>query len=145
MNQIWKVPSNGGALVQVTRTGAYDAFESPDGKLLCFVKSSFRPGLWSVPVDGGDETSVLDSVWQSYWAVAENGICFLDLTAGLRSAKPIKFFDFRTRQSRDIGTVQNEVLPDVPGLSISFNGRRLVWVQVDDQSDSDLMLIGNFR
>ena len=91
-----------------------------------------------------EETTVLGSVWQSYWAVAESGICFLDLTAGLRSAKPIKCFDFRTRQTRDIGTVRNEVLPDIPGLSTSSNGRRIVWVQVD-QSDSDLMLIGNFR
>jgi Tol biopolymer transport system component len=144
MNQIWKVPSSGGALVQVTRNGAYDAFESRDGKLLYFVKGQRRPGLWSMPVDGGEETSVLGSVWPSYWAVAENGIAFLDLTAGERSAKPIRFFDFVTRQSRTIGTVQNEVLFDIPGLSISSDGRRLVWVQID-QSDSDLMLIGNFR
>jgi hypothetical protein len=100
--------------MQVTKAGAYDALESSDGKLLYFVKSQRRPGLWSMPVDGGEETTVLGSVWQSYWAVAESGICFLDLTAGLRSAKPIKFFDFRTRQSRDIGTVRNEVLPDIP-------------------------------
>ena len=62
MDQIWKVPSTGGAPVQVTRNGAYDALESPDGKLLYFVKSGRRPGLWSVPVDGGEETSVLNSV-----------------------------------------------------------------------------------
>jgi hypothetical protein len=48
----------------------------------------------------------------------------------VRSAKPIKFFDFRTRQIRDVGTVQNEVLPDIPGLSISSDGRRLVWGHV---------------
>ena len=40
--------------------------------------------------------------------------------------------------------MQNQVIGDIPGLSISSNGRRIVWVQVD-QSDSDLMLIGNFR
>jgi eukaryotic-like serine/threonine-protein kinase len=144
MRQIWKVPSSGGAPLQVTQNGAYDAIESPDGQLLYFVKSPRRPGLWSVPIEGGEETAVLGSVWQSYWAAAEKGICFLDLTAGVRSAKPIKLFDFRTRQTRDIGTVQNEVVPDVPGLSISSDGRRILWGQVD-QSDSDLMLIGNFR
>jgi len=144
INQIWKVPSSGGAPVQVTKNGGYDAFESPDGHLLYFVQSGQRPGLWSVPVEGGQETAVLDSVWQSYWAVAEKGIVFLDLKNGVRSPKSIKWFDFRTHQTRDIGVVKNEVVADIPGMSVSSDGRRFQWGQVD-QSDADLMLISNFR
>jgi hypothetical protein len=128
----------------VTSNGAYDAFESPDGTLLYFVKSAGSPGLWSTPVDGGEERPVLNSVWQAYWAVAENGICFLDLTAGIRSPKPIRFYDFRTRQTREIGTVEKQLPPDTPSISISADGRHLVWAEID-QSDSDLMLISNFR
>jgi Tol biopolymer transport system component len=143
-DQIWKIPAGGGPLVQITRNGAYDAFESPDGKLLYFVKSGDAPGLWSVPVDGGEETSVLGPVSQSYWAVADKGIFFLDLTAGVRALKPIKFFDFQTRKTRDIGSVQSPVVGDIPGFSVSPDGRRMVWLQVD-QADSDLMLIDKFR
>src|SRR3989442_8578971 len=32
--QIWKAPAQGGLAVQVTKSGGYEAFESPDGKLV---------------------------------------------------------------------------------------------------------------
>ena len=69
----------GGAVVQVTKMkGAEEAFESLDGKFVYYAKVGV-PGIWKVPVAGGEETQVLDrSVW-NFWALTGQGICFFDL------------------------------------------------------------------
>src|SRR5207302_9783227 len=53
------------------RNGGFEAFESIDGKLLYFLKQVKR--LWSLPVEGGDETLVLDPAPAGNWAVTSNG------------------------------------------------------------------------
>ncbi len=58
--QVWKLPSEGGPAVQVTRKGGREAFESPDGKSVYYHKRDV-PGIWRVPVEGGEEAQVLDA------------------------------------------------------------------------------------
>ena len=61
--QLWKVPSGGGAAVQVTRKGGGgSAFESADGKssLLCEDMDGDR--IWRMPLGGGQETQVLENL-----------------------------------------------------------------------------------
>jgi Tol biopolymer transport system component len=47
--QIWKMPSEGGAAIQVTRDGADEAFPSPDGLRLYFLRGA--QGIWIMPID----------------------------------------------------------------------------------------------
>ncbi|MBI3694945.1 MAG: PD40 domain-containing protein, partial [Acidobacteria bacterium] len=81
--EIWKIASQGREPIRITRNGGFEAQESPDGKLLYFVKEGVadskardyekgsRPGgLWQMPLGGGEEKLVLASVSHSYWAVA---------------------------------------------------------------------------
>jgi dipeptidyl aminopeptidase/acylaminoacyl peptidase len=75
--QIWKEPAPGGTAVQVTKTkGGEEAFESLDGKFVYYAKLDV-PGIWKVPVAGGEETQVLDRGGQSVWALTGQGICFI--------------------------------------------------------------------
>jgi tricorn protease-like protein len=143
-NQIWKISSSGGAMLQVTKNGGFEGFESPDGKLLYYIKLGDRAGLWSMPVSGGEESLVSNSVWQSFWAVADRGTYFLDFAVPEGLAKPIRFLDFATGRMTDIGAVRNDVVFGSPGFSVSKDGRRIVWSQID-HTDSDLVLIENFR
>jgi len=46
------VPSREGSPVQLTHSGAFEGFESPDGKLFYISKGRGVYGLWSMPVDG---------------------------------------------------------------------------------------------
>ena len=52
-------------------------------------------GLWKVPVNGGEETAVLDfpgnPLW-GYWALANTGIYFVNLDFSPRPA--LKFLSF---------------------------------------------------
>jgi serine/threonine protein kinase len=144
-SQVWKVAAEGGRAVQVTRGGGYESFESPDGKLLYYSKEKL-PGLWSVPVEGGPETRVLDSVRHFGWAGADTGIYFVTFhRLPLASASSqINFYSFKTQTVVQVGTIVPELPLITPSLTVSRDGRRLVVVQ-GDQAGSDLVLVDNFR
>ena len=143
--QIWKVPAAGGQAIQVTKHGGFEAFESPDGELLYYTKGRGPGGIWQIPVAGGEERQVRELVeagyWR-YWAVQDNGIYFVAPVASARPA--IKFFSFATHGVTQLGVLEREPLQGPPGLTISPDGRWLLYAQVD-QSGSDLMLVENFR
>jgi Tol biopolymer transport system component/DNA-binding winged helix-turn-helix (wHTH) protein len=143
--QIWKLPVAGGQAVQVTKQGGFDSFEAPDGQWLYYAKGRGVPGIWRMPVAGGEETLVLDhhraGFWR-YWAVTEEGIYFT--TAETPDRPLIEFFNFATGKVTTITTMEKRIDGNVPGLSVSPDGRTLIWSQLD-QTSSDIMLMENFR
>jgi serine/threonine protein kinase len=158
-HEVWKMPSQGGEPVQVTRNGGFEAQESNDGKLLYFVKDGVadskarnyekgsRPGgLWQMPSGGGEEKLLLASVAHSYWAVADKGVYFVDFTDGAAplNPKPLRFFSFETGKTSQVGVIRKEVERNSPGLSVTPDGRWVAWAQID-HSSSDLMLAEDVR
>jgi serine/threonine protein kinase len=141
--QIWKIAAIDPRkqAVQVTRSGVWDASESSDGKRLYFTKSA-GAGLWSVPVDGGEESLVLEGVRQGYWGEANLGIYFLD-SAGF-GASTIQFFSFARKKTAQIGKVEKPLYGTAPGFSVTRDGRWIAWDQAD-REETDLMLLDNFR
>ena len=144
--QIWKMPVNGGDPVQITRGGGADASESPDGRIIYYTKvPETGPGLWSVPAGGGDEVPVLDSVRFGYWAVARHGIYFIDFDVPNDALRPVRFFNFQTRQVTEVGRVEKTVMwSNTPGFAISPDSRWLLYSSLES-TDADLMLVDNFR
>jgi Tol biopolymer transport system component len=131
--------------VQVTKQGGFAAFESPDGKYIYYSKGLGLPGIWRVPVEGGEETPVLDQPkegYWGYWAVVDGGIYFVNTQ--VKSHPTIEFFSFATGQVKRIAAIEKEVSKWDPGLAISPDGRWILYAQVD-QSGSDIMLVENFR
>ncbi|MBV8807845.1 MAG: PD40 domain-containing protein [Acidobacteriaceae bacterium] len=143
--QIWKTPAEGGRAVQVTRGGGFDAFESPDGKLLYYAKE-FTPGLWSVPVDGGPEALVLNSVRHFWWTIADTGIYFVTSRGSPRPDAPsqLNFYSFGTQTVIQVGMIEHELALSAPSLAVSRDGRQLLTLHLD-QPGSDLVLVDNFR
>jgi Tol biopolymer transport system component len=94
--QIWKALAQSGDAVQVTKTGGYQAFESPDGKLLFYSKPQAR-GIWGVPVEGGPETLVMEKPTTDTWTVAKDGICFYEWKDALHLT--VQFYNFRNHRS----------------------------------------------
>lgn len=154
--QVWKAPVDGGPAVQVTRSGGYDSFESPDGRLLYYAKQSTL-GLWSVPVTGGPETRVMDAVRRFWWAVADTGIYFTKYGGAPRvsqtlnyfllnpsGAVELDFYSFEKRTVSQVGLIDGLLDGEAPSLAASRDGRRLL-VLKKDQAGSDLVLVSNFR
>jgi Tol biopolymer transport system component len=143
--QIWKMPAAGGLALQVTRGGGFDNVESPDGRFLYYAKERGVPGIWRLPVAGGDETPVLDhhraGLWRQ-WAVVEQGIFFM--TAETPDRPLIEFFRFATGKVSLVMTLEKRLPDTTSGLAVSPDGRQLVWAQLD-QISSDINLMENFR
>jgi Tol biopolymer transport system component len=141
--QIWKAPSRGGAAVQVRGAKGEEAFESSDGKFVYYAKSN-APGMWKVPVEGGDEIRILDQARENLWALTDQGVCFFDL--GNLAGPVLNFYSFAGRKLRVLREFSRETRLDTfsTALSVSPDGGWIVYTQLD-QSGSDLMLLDNYR
>ena len=136
--EIWKVPAQGGAAVQVTRNGGSAPQESPDGRELYYQKAlGQKGGLWKAPVQGGNEVKVLESVHQRDFAIASDGIYYVDREG---KGAEIHFFHFRTGRDKKLASL----FARCPGFALSPDGSSLLFAQVDRVA-SDLMLVENFR
>jgi Tol biopolymer transport system component len=130
-NEIWKMPAEGGAARQVTRNGAMEGFESPDGKLLYFVRERPELGLWSVPVGGGQEARVTDGVRDTRWAVSRDGIRYVTV----RAPYEVMLYRYESGKTESIHRIPSGTSV-WSGFSASFEGDVLVWPQtVRDSSD----------
>jgi eukaryotic-like serine/threonine-protein kinase len=145
--QIWKMPADGGEARQVTKGGGSVAHESTNGKFLYYTKGRNVAGIWRVPVEGGEETLVLDTHKAGYWSawtVVEQGIYFITAEQPARPA--IEFFSFTTGRVAEVAALAKPFRPwtNPEGLSVSPDGRWILYTQ-EDRSDSDIMLVENFR
>jgi Tol biopolymer transport system component len=141
--QVWKMPSAGGKSTQITHESGYRPLESPDGKFLYYGRHD-RPGVWRVPVGGGEERRLLDSVGGRNWTVTKNGIYYFDFTVQPGEAKRVKFYSFRSGKSQTVGVVEPTVSTDFSGISVSADERWLLYSHIASTT-SDLMLLDNFR
>ena len=139
--EIWKMPSNGGEAVQITRNSGDTPQESTDGKFLYYMKG--WPGavtVWRASVDGNQEAKVLDSVDnEGQWTVGKEGIYFFR-TPDKMGHSDICFYEFATGQIRRVLTIQRPV----DHIAVSPDGRTIIYPQ-SDQAGSVLMLVENFR
>jgi len=140
--EIFKVPAGGGDPVQVTRAGGFTAFESADRKWLYYTKGAEvrSTGLWRMPLDGGTETLAVESVLARTFVVADSGVYFISVPPGSFGCV-LNYWDGAIGVTRQIAALAK---PPFPGLSVSADGRRVLYSQMD-RFESDLILVENFR
>jgi Tol biopolymer transport system component/DNA-binding winged helix-turn-helix (wHTH) protein len=139
--QLWKLPIQGGAPIKLTKHGGMSGVESSDGRFLYYSKYE-AGGIWRMPLQGGEETEVLEEVpgssWPD-WALTSKGIYFLKFNKTSRVT--IQFFDFATRKTATVWTLDKE--PDW-GLALSPDGKSILYIQ-GEFAESNIMLVKNFR
>jgi Tol biopolymer transport system component len=140
--QIWRIHVDSGDAEQVTRDPdrADLPHESPDGKSLYYSKGWPNPQtVWRVSLKGGEATKVLSGVSSTaFWTVGRDGIYFF-ATPDEKGHSDLSVYEFATSKTRKILTVERPV-----EWSASLYGRSILYTQVDE-TDSDLMLVENFR
>jgi Tol biopolymer transport system component len=147
---MWKVPAQGGEAVPVTRNG-WSPVEAPDGRFLYYVKGPpIGCNLWRVPVEGGEESQVLESLsaWNAF-DVVDEGIYFVPTSKLSARASTeysnfggtsIQFLNLATRKVKSIAAIEG----GSDGLSVSPDRRWILYTQLVQQG-SDLLLVENFK
>ncbi len=139
--EVWRIPSSGGRPTRVTYQGGYNAFESPDGRMLYYTKKG-EPGLWRREGDHEVETLVLgalESLDWGNWAVTNDGIYFIRREA---TGPTIRFYSFLSGWSTPIASLDD--VPEEPSLAVSPDGQVLLYTHVD-HNESDILLVEDFQ
>jgi Tol biopolymer transport system component len=145
--QIWKADTNGGNPEPlVKRMGIAQPVESLDGK---FVYYRQRRSFSRVPVEGGDEEEedVIvpehELMWATTLQLMKTGAYYAEFQRSARTWV-VSFYDFATRKSSIVFRMKNIDFGSGHLFSISPDGKYILYPKVD-QSQTDLMLISNFR
>ena len=144
--EVWKVTPEGTSATQITRRGGFTALPSLDGKYLYYAKGRDVPGLWRVPVEGGEEVKMFDAPpvggW-GYFAVTADGIYYPEVAAPGKGG--LFFYSFASLSSSLAWSADKEQ-PDngAPALGISPDGRTMVMCLLD-QPLVYIMLVENFH
>lgn len=153
--EIWKMPPEGGQALQVTRNGGHQAVESPDGKWLYYSKSIKRPGMpeslpgegapgvFRMPVAGGEEEQVLEEGVYGRWALSRSGI--YQLRSATEDRMPsIEWFRYDTWERKTLKTFPKHARFGMANsLTVASDDRWIVYAQYDHTA-SDLMLVEDY-
>ena len=144
--QVWKRPAGSGSPVQVTRNGGREALESPDGKFVYYSKGFLPPGIWRLPVQGGEEIQVLDDGLQGHWALTDQGIYLL--APNWNGLPAIEFFNISRGRLVKVVDLPREAMGIEgflsPAIAASTDGRSILYTQ-RRQVASTIMMVENFR
>jgi len=147
--QVWKKAAGGGNPVQITRSGGYRTVESVDGRTLYYSKQPGVPGIWKVPVQGGEEMPVpgLKSVrgWGTWsnWAVTRRGIYYLEAEER-ESPSRINLISFSNGATSVIANLRDPVAAPISGLAIADDEKSALYLTVH-QDQRDIILLDNFQ
>jgi eukaryotic-like serine/threonine-protein kinase len=136
--EVWKMPAGGGDGVQVTHGGGHAGIESPDGRWLYYCKGrAYGTHLWRAPTAGGAEQHVLEDLGNHLaFAVTNEGI-YYEQARTTMDRFTLMYLDLRTRQAKPLLSTGARMFI---GVSVSPDGRSLIWSQTDNYG-ADLVLV----
>jgi hypothetical protein len=115
--------------------------ESFDGKVLYFATRNVNTGLSMLSLNGAFPESTVKGlppiIQENLWTVVPGGIYFVPVDA----PTSLHFFDLATVKIRQIFEAQKDF---GDGLSVSPDGRWLLYSQIDDEN-SAIMLVDHFN
>lgn len=124
--------------------GAFDATspqESFDGGSLYFAVRPANTELKKISLTGDFQISAVAGLppisRANLYTVVQGGIYFVPADA----PRSLRYFDFATRKISDVFQLESNF---AQGLSVSGDGRSVVYSQVDDEN-SDIMLVDHFH
>ncbi len=149
--EIWKRAAQGGPGMQLTHNGGWVAFESHDGRSLYYTTTTPNAGrqgetfaptktesLWVLPLQGGEEKQLLESVRYRAFVVADDGIYYIPAPAANGSS--VRFHSF-AGEDKEISSISQ---PTLQGLSVSPD-RKMILFSAEVRSGSNIMVVDNFR
>lgn len=147
--KIWRMPAAGGPAEPITKGVGYGALAA-DEKFVYYTRSSGvpakgtnEPGVWRVPVDGGEEVRVVDKGLPGTVSVISGGIANLSYQS--QPNPTIDFYNFASGKWTNLLSIERSKAFGFGGkVSLSRDGQWVVYSSLD-QTVNDIMLVENFR
>jgi len=141
--QIWRKTIATSSEEQVTQSGGFNGIESPDARYLYYVRDADKTSIWRLPLNGTrqDEEIVKElgpGMW-GYWTLAGENMYYLRRPSSGDPQASIFRLNLRTNHAEALGTTQYAVNHSDKGLSVSPDGRWLLYAQ-RDVDRSNIML-----
>ncbi len=148
-SQVWRMAPDGTSAEQMTTAGGASAWESWDGQTLYYTRHDGigslgdSPGVFAHPLRGGADRQVLGSVLRWNFVPANDGIYYVVQVEPRRLyGLELRFLHFATGKSKVVSRFQARASQ---GLSVSADGKTVLYSGIDPSANADLMLIQNFR
>jgi len=140
--QVWRRPAaTNGQPLQLTRNGGEFVYESSHPDFIYYLKPTHSDpeirSLWEMPVQGGEEREVLDTVFDNCFDFVKDGIYFI----ANQTSPQVQFLTFATGKLVTVATLPRTV---VWGFSVSPDGRSLLYSELVP-SRANLMLVEGYR
>ena len=130
----------------MTRGGAFESFESTDGKYL-YYSNAFPPWrIWRVRLRDGVEEPVEGMPALSLrrcWALSDEGVYFSQPIPGATGTS-LRRFEFATREVVEVGRTSGPLAANPGCMDVSPDGRTLLYSQVD-RDERDIMMVEGFE
>lgn len=140
----YRCPANGGTATLLSSETALGLHESFDGKTLYFADGRSDARLKKVSANQAGPASPVEGMPllkdAALWTVVPGGIYFVPAD----EPHSISYFDLSTRHVRRITEVERDFDSGNGGISVSPDGRWVLYSQVDE-INSDIMLVEHFR
>jgi Tol biopolymer transport system component len=141
-HKLYRCPASGGQKILVSADpDSIGPMESSDGHEVYFAERELNALLMKVSLERPNSEPLAKGLprvsnW-TLWTIAAGGIYFVPAD----TPRSLCYFDFTTKQVREVFKVEKDF---DNGLSVSPDGRWLLYSQVDEQN-SDIMLVDHFR
>ena len=142
--KLYRCPAKGGTAALLLDGPVYGYRESADGETLYFADAWSGATLRKISTHQNGPTLTVEGMPAladaSLWTVVDGGIYFVPATA----RNSICYLDFASRRVRHVTEVARDFTPGNGGLSVSTDGRWILYTQIDE-INSDIVLIDHFR
>lgn len=138
-SQIWKTRPSGGDAGQVTRTGAFAAIASPDGRFLYYAANRL-PGtsLKRLNLSDGTESTVATNILPREYFPTAGGVYYV--TGHQYQGQSLQFYSSQSGKTERIASFDRSIRGSI---TLSPDGRQLFYSQVDEDG-SDLLFVEKF-
>jgi Tol biopolymer transport system component len=140
-HKLYRCPASGGQKILVSADpDSVGPKESSDGQEVYFAERELNALLMKVSLEQPNSELLAKGLprvsnW-TLWTIAAGGIYFVPAD----TPRSLCYFDFTTKQIREVFKVEKNF---DNGLSVSPDGRWLLYSQIDEEN-SDIMLVDHF-
>ncbi len=141
-HKLYRCPAAGGdASLLLTPPDGANSLELFDGNSLYFARRVSNTGLGMLALNGASSVSDVPGMPAiedaNQWTLVSGGIYFVPID----KPKSLLFYDFSTKKTRQVFSIEKNF---ASGLSISPDGRYLLFSQIDEEN-SNIMLVDHFN